>query len=67
MFTTLALAAAVATFSHSPMIQTRAEVFCTSESPCGCPYFVSFCIPACHTDARADCGPTHRPIIVRDD
>jgi len=45
MFMTLALAAAVATFSFSTMVQTRAEVLCTSERPCGCPYFVSFCDP----------------------
>ena len=67
MFTKLALAAAVATFFHSPMIQTRAEVFCTSERPCGCPYFVSFCIPTCHTDPGIECGPTNKPIVVRVD
>ena len=67
MFTTLALAAAVATFSPSPMIKTRAEVFCTSEHPCGCPYNVSSCIPSCHKDARIGCGPTHKAINVRDD
>jgi len=67
MFTTLALAAAVATFSHSSMVETRADVFCTSERPCGCPYYVTFCIPACHVDPRIECGPAYRPILTRDD
>ena len=67
MLTTLALAAAVTTFSHAPMVQTRADVFCTSERACNCPYYVSFCTQACHTDARVGCGPTHKAITVRDD
>jgi len=67
MFTTLAFAAAVATFSHSPMVQARVEVFCTREHPCGCPYYISFCVPTCHMDPRIGCRPTHRAIIVRDD
>jgi hypothetical protein len=66
MLTTLALTAAVVALSHSPMIETRAEVFCTAERPCGCPYFVSFCIPTCHTDPGIECGPTHRKIVVPD-
>lgn len=67
MFTTFALAAAVATFSHSPMIdEARADIYCTSQRPCGCPYYVSFCVPVCHIDPLAECGPTHRAIIVRE-
>jgi len=66
MFTTLALAAAVSIVAHSPTVQTRAEVFCTSERPCNCSYYVSFCVPTCHMDPRLECGPTHRAIIVRE-
>jgi hypothetical protein len=67
MFTTLAFAAAMAAFSHSPMVQARAQVFCTSERPCNCPYYVSYCVPACHMDPRVGCGPSHKAINVRDD
>ena len=66
IFTTVALATAVATFLNSPIAQTRADVFCTTEHPCGCSYNVSVCFPTGHMDTRIECGPTHKSSLYEE-